>query len=73
MKIPIPKEAIGKIVTDYHCSEEEAAKAYLDGQDQANDAFKSFLDKRLGTQESSKNDLIRIMQETEDSIFNKKK
>jgi endopeptidase Clp ATP-binding regulatory subunit ClpX len=57
MKIPIPKEVIEKIVADYDCSEEEAVKAYLDSQDQANNEFKSFLDERFGPQESSKNDI----------------
>jgi endopeptidase Clp ATP-binding regulatory subunit ClpX len=58
MKIPIPKEAIEKIGADYHCSQEEAAKAYLDGQDRANEAFKSYLDERFGPQGSSKNKVV---------------
>lgn len=56
MKIPISKEAREKIGADYHCSEEEAAKAYLDGQDRANEAFKSYLDERFGPQKSLKNE-----------------
>ena len=50
MKISIPKEAITQIMADYNCSEEEAAKAYLDAQDRAGEAFQSFLDERLQSQ-----------------------
>ena len=35
MKIAIPKEAITQIMSDYDCSEEEAAKAYLNAEDRA--------------------------------------
>ena len=50
MKISIPKEAITQIMADYNCSEEEAAKAYLDAQDRAGEAFQSFLDERFQSQ-----------------------
>jgi hypothetical protein len=48
MKIPIPKEALTQIMNDYNCSEEQAAKAYLDAQDKANETVKSFLDEKFG-------------------------
>ncbi|MBU0987485.1 MAG: AAA family ATPase [Proteobacteria bacterium] len=47
MKISIPKEALNQITNDYNCTEEEAAKAYLDAQDRASEAFKAFLDERF--------------------------
>ncbi|MGV7223322.1 MAG: hypothetical protein ACQ9MH_17560 [Nitrospinales bacterium] len=47
MKISIPKEAVTQIMADYNCSEKEAARAYLDAQEQAGDAFKSFLEERF--------------------------
>ncbi len=47
MKISIPREAVTQIMADYNCSEEEAAKAYLDATDRANEAFTSFLDERF--------------------------
>ena len=50
MKISIPKEAITQIMANYNCSEEEAAKAYLDAQDRAGEAFQSFLDERFQSQ-----------------------
>jgi endopeptidase Clp ATP-binding regulatory subunit ClpX len=48
MKVPIPKEAVTRIMTEYNCSEEQAAKAYLDAQDKANEAVKSFLAEQFG-------------------------
>lgn len=48
MKTAIPREAIIQIMDEYNCSEEEATKAYLDAQDRANEAFKSFLGDRFG-------------------------
>ena len=48
MKIPVPKEALTNIMEDYNCSEEQAAKAYLDAQDRANEEFKSYLEERFG-------------------------
>ena len=56
MKISIPREAVTQIMADYHCSEEAAAKAYLDAQDQANDAFKSFLEERFHSQKKPHGD-----------------
>jgi ATP-dependent Clp protease ATP-binding subunit ClpX len=53
MKISIPREAITEIMTSYNCSEEEAAKAYLDARDSADDAFKSFLEQRFGSQKQT--------------------
>ncbi|MGD8448749.1 MAG: hypothetical protein PVF36_05910, partial [Desulfobacterales bacterium] len=50
MKISIPREAITEIMASYNCSEEEAAKVYLDAQDSANEAFKSFLEQRFDSQ-----------------------
>ena len=50
MKISIPREAITEIMTSYNCSEEEAAKAYLDARDSADDAFNSFLEQRFDSQ-----------------------
>jgi hypothetical protein len=47
MKISIPKEAVEAIMQDYNCSEEEAAKAYLDAQEQSNQAISSFLESRF--------------------------
>lgn len=54
MKIAIPKEALQQIMDDYNCSEEEAAKAFLDAQDSANEAFKAFLDKRFDSRRKTK-------------------
>jgi ATP-dependent Clp protease ATP-binding subunit ClpX len=48
MKAAIPKEALTQIMNEYDCSEEDAAKAYLDAQDRADEAFKSFLEERFG-------------------------
>jgi len=48
MKVPIPKAAVTQIMNEYNCSEEQAAKAYLDAQDKANEAVKSFLAEQLG-------------------------
>jgi ATP-dependent Clp protease ATP-binding subunit ClpX len=53
MKISIPKEALSQIMHEFNCSEDEAAKAYLDAQDSANEAFKSFLNNRFSKQRSS--------------------
>ena len=58
MKIPVPKEAVTKIMSDYNCSEEQAAKAFLDAQDRADEEFKSFLEKRFGPSKSSADELI---------------
>ena len=49
MKISIPKEAITQIMANYNCSEEEAAKAYLDAQERAGEAFQSFLENRFSS------------------------
>ena len=53
MKIAIPKEAITQIMTDYNCSEEEAAKAYLDADDRAKEAFNSILAERFGARKQT--------------------
>ena len=58
MKIPIPKEAVTRIMKDYSCSEEEAAKAFLDAQDRANEEFKRFLKERFGPSKSSADELV---------------
>jgi ATP-dependent protease Clp ATPase subunit len=50
MKISVPKEAITQIMADYNCTEEEAAKAYLDAQERAGEAFQSFLENRFSSQ-----------------------
>lgn len=47
MKISIPREAVTQIMADYNCSEEAAAKAYLDAQDQANIQISETLKKFL--------------------------
>jgi hypothetical protein len=47
MKVPIPKDAVDQIMNDYNCSEEQAAKAYLDAQDKANETVKAFLAERF--------------------------
>jgi ATP-dependent Clp protease ATP-binding subunit ClpX len=49
MKISIPKEAVTRIMSDYNCSEEEAAKTFLDAQEHANEAFQTVLAERLGS------------------------
>jgi len=53
MKISIPKEAIHQIMANYNCTEEEAAKAYLDGQERAEEAYKSFLEDRFYSQKKT--------------------
>jgi ATP-dependent Clp protease ATP-binding subunit ClpX len=58
MKIPVPKEAVTQIMKDYNCSEEQAAKAFLDDQDRANEEFKSFLKERFGPSKSSADELV---------------
>jgi hypothetical protein len=35
MKISIPRETVGKFMHDYNCSEEKAAKEYLDAQNRS--------------------------------------
>jgi len=54
MRISIPKEVVMQIMANYNCSEEEAAKAYLDGQERAGEAFQSFLDERFSSKKFSK-------------------
>ena len=58
MKVPIPKEAVTQIMNDYNCSEEQAAKAYLDAQDRANEEFNSFLEERFGPTKSTADELV---------------
>jgi len=58
MKVPIPKEAVAQIMNDYNCSEEQAAKAYLDARDRANEGFKSLLEERFGPTKSSADELV---------------
>jgi endopeptidase Clp ATP-binding regulatory subunit ClpX len=58
MKVPIPKEAVTQIMNDYNCSEEQAAKAYLDAQDRANEGFKSCLEERFGPSKSTADKLV---------------
>ena len=53
MKTAIPREAITQIMHEYNCSEEEAAKGYLDAQDRANEAFKSLLEERFSSRKST--------------------
>ncbi len=48
MKISIPKEDVRRIMDRFACSEEEAAKAYLDAQDRANQEFMNCLEERFG-------------------------
>ncbi len=48
MKISIPKEIIDNLVVEYKCTEEEAAKAYLDAQDRASETFKEEVELALG-------------------------
>jgi ATP-dependent Clp protease ATP-binding subunit ClpX len=47
MKISIPKEAVEQIIADYGCTEEEAAKAFLDAQDRANEAYRTCLTEKF--------------------------
>jgi ATP-dependent protease Clp ATPase subunit len=47
MKISIPKEALERIMADYDCTEQEAAKAFLDAQDRAEKAYHTCLAERL--------------------------
>jgi len=49
MKIPVPKEAVTQIMNEYNCSEEQAAKTYLEAQDRANETVKAFLAERFGS------------------------
>lgn len=58
MKIAIPREALTQIMDDYNCTEEEAAKAYLDAQDTANESFKAHLANRLGPRKTSVGKII---------------
>ena len=58
MKVPIPKEAVTQIMNDYKCSEEQAAKAFLDAQDKANEEFKSCLEEHFGPSTSIAEELI---------------
>jgi len=58
MKVPIPREAVSQIMSDYKCSEEEASKAYLDAHDRANEAFKSFLEERFDSRKPSKSKIV---------------
>jgi ATP-dependent Clp protease ATP-binding subunit ClpX len=47
MKISIPKEALERIMADYGCTEQEAAKAFLDAQDRAEKAYHTCLAERF--------------------------
>jgi ATP-dependent Clp protease ATP-binding subunit ClpX len=47
MKISIPKEAVEQIIAEYGCTEEEAAKAFLDAQDRANEAYRTCLTEKF--------------------------
>ena len=58
MKISIPKEAVEAIMQDYNCSEEEAAKAYLDAQERSNQAITSFLESKFGPQKKSADNIV---------------
>jgi ATP-dependent protease Clp ATPase subunit len=53
MKISIPRETVEQIAEQYRCTPEEAAKAYLDAQDSANDAFKESLESHFGKRPSA--------------------
>jgi endopeptidase Clp ATP-binding regulatory subunit ClpX len=43
---------------DYQCTEEEAAKAYLDAQDRANEEFKAFLEQRFDSKKENRDRLV---------------
>lgn len=47
MKISIPKDAVEQIMADYRCTEEEAAKAFLDAQNRAEEAYRTCIDERF--------------------------
>jgi endopeptidase Clp ATP-binding regulatory subunit ClpX len=58
MKAAIPKEALAKIMNQYDCSEEDAAKAYLDAQDRASEAFSSLLHERFGPRKDTVSEFV---------------
>ena len=58
MKISVPREEIETIMHDYNCSEEEAAKAYLDAQERSNETFKSFMESKFGPQKTRDGNIV---------------
>lgn len=53
MKTAIPKERLRRMIEAYGCSEEEAAKAYLNAKDRADEAVTAFLKERFGLEEDT--------------------
>ena len=48
MKTCVPREVLDEIMGQYECSQQEAAKAYLDAKDRADKAFESLFQERFG-------------------------
>ena len=48
MKVTIPREALEQIMNEYHVDEAAASRAFLDGQDRAQEAYLRFLSERFG-------------------------
>ncbi|MDP4857562.1 MAG: hypothetical protein NWR42_09135 [Desulfobacterales bacterium] len=60
MKISIPKESVERIMADYGCTEEDAAKAFLDAQDRANEAYRTCLTERFDQRRTGASAMPRI-------------
>ncbi|MBU2511104.1 AAA family ATPase [bacterium] len=56
MKVSLPKEAVDKIAHEYGVTEEEAAKAFLDAQDKANEAFRQELYRTFAKEKAADHD-----------------
>ena len=53
MQISIPRKDIDELVQNYHCTQEEAAKAYLTAQDRSKEVFSATLNEILGSRQTS--------------------
>ncbi len=53
MQISIPRKDIGDLVQNYNCTQEDAAKAYLNAQDRAKEAFAETLEDILGPKKNT--------------------
>ncbi len=53
MQVSIPKKELDKLIETYNCTQDEAARAYLSAQDNANDAFTETVTDMLGPKKHS--------------------
>lgn len=53
MQVSIPRKAIDELTEKYNCTEEEASKAYLTAQDNANESFSETIESILGPEKKA--------------------